>query len=141
VRVAWPGIAAFDPKGIRRPTSAHERRSRESRKEERKISMTLTREELREELQAALAPLQQAVTVLQQDMTALRLDASAHTRALDQLLDRLQLDSRRLQAAINDIARENVTAGKMEAVHRDLNRIQLELARLAARVEPPTLNK
>jgi hypothetical protein len=99
--------------------------------------MTLTREELREELQAGQAPLQQAVTVLQQDMTALRLDASAHTRALD----RLQLDSRRLQAAINDIARENVTAGKMEAVHRDLNRIQLELPRLAARVEPPTLNK
>ena len=46
--------------------------------------MTLTREDLREELQAALAPLQQAVTVLQQDMTALRLEASAHTRALDQ---------------------------------------------------------
>jgi hypothetical protein len=72
---------------------------------------------------------------------ALRLEASAHSRALDQLLDRLQLDSRRLQAAINDIARENVTAGKMEAVHRDLNRIQLELARLAARVEPTPLNK
>jgi hypothetical protein len=69
---------------------------------ERRIRMTLTREDLREELQAALAPLQQAVTVLQQDMTALRLEASAHTRALDQWLDRLQLDARRLQAAINE---------------------------------------
>ena len=92
----------------------------------------MTREELREELQAALEPLQRAVTVLQQDVTALRLEATAHTR----VLDILPQDARLLRGSINDMAKESVTAGEMEAVHHDLNRMQLEVARLAARVEP-----
>ncbi len=83
--------------------------------------MTLTREDLREELQAALAPLQQAVAVLQQDVTWLRLEATAHTR----VLDILSQDVRLLRGAVNDMAKESVTAGEMEAVHHDLNRMGL----------------
>ena len=94
--------------------------------------MTLTREDLREELQAALAPLQQAISVLQQDVTWLRLEATAHTR----VLDILSQDVRLLRGAVNDMAKESVTAGEMEAVHHDLNRMGLEVARLGARIEP-----
>jgi len=94
--------------------------------------MTLTRDELREELQSALAPLHQALAMLQQDVTTLRLEATAHTR----VLDILSQDVRMLRGAVNDMAKESVTAGEMEAVHHDLNRMQLDIARLAARVEP-----
>jgi flagellar biosynthesis GTPase FlhF len=102
---------------------------------ERKISMTdgtLTREDLQEELQAALLPVLQAIAIVQQDVTALRLEATAHTR----VLNILPQDVRLLHGAINDMAKETVTAGEIEAVHHDLNRMQLEVARLAARVEP-----
>ena len=93
---------------------------------------TLTREDLQEELQAALLPVPQAIAIVQQDVTALRLEATAHTRVLNILLQDVQL----LHGAVNDMAKESVTSGEIEAVHHDLNRMQLEVARLAARVEP-----
>ena len=99
-------------------------------------------EQIRAIVQDALAPvraelagigaIQQGITVLQQDVTALRLEISTHTR---RVLDILLQDARMLQAAVNDMARTDVTAREVEAFHHDLNRMQLELARLAARVE------
>jgi hypothetical protein len=39
-----------------------------------------------------------------------------------------------LRAAFNDFARTNVTAGEIEALHADVNRVQAENAELAARL-------
>jgi hypothetical protein len=40
-----------------------------------------------------------------------------------------------IRAAINDIAHTEVTSGEVEALHHDLNRVEKDLAQLAARVE------
>jgi FtsZ-binding cell division protein ZapB len=44
--------------------------------------------------------------------------------ALAQAIPVLQQDIRMLRDAVNDFARENVTAGEIESVHTDLNRLQ-----------------
>jgi ubiquinone biosynthesis protein UbiJ len=46
----------------------------------------------------------------------------------------LQQESRALKAAFNDFARTNVTAGEIEALHSDVNRVQAENAELATRL-------
>lgn len=84
------------------------------------------------ELEQIRAIVQEALTGLQQDVTWLRLEATAHSR----VLDILSQDVRLLRGAVNDMAKESVTAGEMEAVHHDLNRMGLEVARLGARIEP-----
>jgi hypothetical protein len=73
----------------------------------------------RDDLRAELAPLrvqldglpliQRAVTVIQQDVRGLR-------------------------AAFNDFALTNPTAGEIEALHADVNRVQAENAELATKV-------
>jgi len=57
-------------------------------------------------------------------------DSAAHTR----MLDILQQDTRLIRAAVNDIARVDVTSGEVEALHQDVNRVQAENAELAAKV-------
>ncbi len=46
----------------------------------------------------------------------------------------LQQDTRALRAAFNDFARTNVTAGEIEALHADVNRVQAENAELQTRL-------
>jgi hypothetical protein len=46
----------------------------------------------------------------------------------------LQQEARLLRAAFNDFARTNVTAGEIEALHADVNRVQAENAELSARL-------
>jgi uncharacterized protein (DUF3084 family) len=46
----------------------------------------------------------------------------------------LQQDMRSLRGAFNDFARTNVTAGEVEALHADVNRVQAENAELQARL-------
>jgi hypothetical protein len=69
--------------------------------------------------------------MLQQDTTLIRGALNGHTR----MLDILQQDTRMIRGAVNDFARENVTAGEVEAIHHDLNRAQREIAELTARLE------
>jgi prefoldin subunit 5 len=53
---------------------------------------------------------------------------------INRALTVLQQDMRSLRAAFNDFARTNVTAGEVEALHADVNRVQAENAALQARV-------
>ncbi len=46
----------------------------------------------------------------------------------------LQQETRALRAAFNDFARTNVTAGEIEALHADVNRVQAENAELQTRL-------
>jgi phage shock protein A len=65
------------------------------------------------------------------DVAALQRQGASHTRTLDVL----QQDVRMIRAAVNDIARTDVTSGEVEALHHDLNRLQRDVADLAARVD------
>lgn len=53
---------------------------------------------------------------------------------INRALTVLQQDMRSLRAAFNDFARTNVTAGEVEALPADVNRVQAENAALQARV-------
>jgi len=53
---------------------------------------------------------------------------------INRALTALQQDMRALRAAFNDFARTNVTAGEVEALHADVNRVQTENAELQARL-------
>jgi len=46
----------------------------------------------------------------------------------------LQRDSRMVRAAINDMARINITAGEVESMHEDIDRTMAALRELSARV-------
>ena len=113
----------------------------------------LTLETLRAELApvraqlAELAPLRTQLGDLRAQLGDLRaevadLDAKvAPMRAqLDGLplisgsLTVLQQETRALRAAFNDFARTNVTAGEIEALHADVNRVQAENAELQTRL-------
>jgi hypothetical protein len=53
---------------------------------------------------------------------------------LGEAISTLQRDMRLLRAAVNDIARTNITAGEVEAMHTDIDRALAEIRNLAARV-------
>jgi hypothetical protein len=47
----------------------------------------------------------------------------------------MKQDLREIRAALNDMARTNVTAGEIEALHTDLNRLDNQYIELATEVE------
>ena len=110
----------------------------------------LTLETLRAELaplRAQLGDLEADVSVLDAKMSALDakmsgLDAKvAPMRAqldglplINRSLTLLQQETRALRGAFNDFARTNVTAGEIEALHADVNRVQAENAELQTRL-------
>ena len=53
---------------------------------------------------------------------------------INRALTVLQQEMRSLRAAFNDFARTNVTAGEVEALHADVNRVQAENAELQTRL-------
>jgi len=50
-------------------------------------------------------------------------------------LDVLRQDVRLIRAAVNDIARTEVTSGEVEALHHDVNKLQQSVAELEVRLE------
>jgi hypothetical protein len=72
--------------------------------------------ELRAELRAALAPIHAELTFVRQSIIM------------------LQQDTRLLRAAVNDFARTNLTAGEIQALHDDVNRVQSQNTELEIRM-------
>jgi hypothetical protein len=65
------------------------------------------------------------------DLTAVKIEQRSHSRTLNILVQ----EGRLVRAAVNDIAKENVTPGEMEAVHDDLTQLRREVDSLTARLE------
>jgi hypothetical protein len=65
------------------------------------------------------------------DQTAIKTEQRTHSRTLGILLQ----EGRLMRAAVNDIAKENVTPGEMEAVHDDLTQLRQEVDGLTVRIE------
>jgi hypothetical protein len=82
-------------------------------------------------VQAQLAEHTRMLALLQQDTALIRGTVTGHT----QMLASLAQDVRLLRAAINDIAKENVTPGEIAAIHHDLSRLQVQVAELSGRLE------
>ena len=80
---------------------------------------------------AMLRRLDTKVDLISADMAELRRQVGGHTRTLDVLTQ----DMRMIRAAVNDIAKVDVTSGEVEAMHHDLNRLRQEVSDLTARVE------
>ena len=75
---------------------------------------------------------------IQADMAETRSELATLNRQVSgqgRLLNILQQDTREIRSAINDMARTEVTAGEVETLHHDVNRVQQGLADLEARVE------
>jgi hypothetical protein len=87
--------------------------------------------EILNEIQGDIASVEADMSVLRSDVGEIRVQGIGHTR----LLGILQQDTRMIRAAVNDIAKTEVTSGEVEALHHDLNRLQQDFADLAARVE------
>src|SRR5262249_30485126 len=68
---------------------------------------------------------------LKADMAAVKTELRIHTRTLNILLQ----EGLMVRAAVNDIARENVTPGEVEAIHHDLNQLRHDMSALTARLE------
>jgi hypothetical protein len=63
-----------------------------------------------------------------------RAEVSARFDGIYVVLEGLRRDTRMVRAAINDMARTDVSAGEVEAVHQDIERVQSELMAVAVRL-------
>lgn len=84
----------------------------------------LTLEALRSELGSALAPIREGLAFIRNELAFIRRSITA-----------LQQDTRALRAAFNDFAATNPTAGEIQALHDDVNRVQAENAELQLRLD------
>jgi ubiquinone biosynthesis protein UbiJ len=86
----------------------------------------MTDDDLRTILQAELAPVREQLKIIEIKVSGIPLIAeSTHD---------LRRDLRMVKAAINDMARVNITAGEVEALHEEIEKIQAENAELATRL-------
>lgn len=77
-------------------------------------------------LQAEFAPVREQLKIIEIKVSGIPLIAeSTHD---------LRRDLRMVKAAINDMARVNITAGEVEALHEEIDKIQAENAELATRL-------
>jgi hypothetical protein len=83
----------------------------------------------RDDLRAELAPLRAQLDGL--PLIRAQLDGLP---LIQRAVTVIQQDVRGLRAAFNDFALTNPTAGEIEALHADVNRVQAENAELATKV-------
>jgi prefoldin subunit 5 len=86
----------------------------------------MTDEELTETLRRELAPMRSELATIRARVDGLPLIGSA--------IETLRHDVRTLRAAINDMARINITAGEVEALHADIDRLQTKQLELETRL-------
>jgi len=86
-----------------------------------------------ETLRAELAPIRKRLDEAHQELVAIR----PHVDGLPliwQAIEAMRHEMRLLRAAINDMARVNITAGEVEALHADVDKAQSGYAELGARL-------
>jgi chromosome segregation ATPase len=94
----------------------------------------LTLEMLRNEL----SPIRGAIATLQQQVGDVRerLDSiDIHMKSADRNITILLQDTRMIRAAVNDIAREHVSAGEVEALHQDVTRLAERMSTVEVRLD------
>jgi hypothetical protein len=93
----------------------------------------MTEDDFRAILQTELAPIKAQLNELRQELAVVR----AHTDGIPLLggaIEVIRRDARLVRAAVNDISKTNITAGEVEAMHDDIDRVQTENIALATRI-------
>jgi ubiquinone biosynthesis protein UbiJ len=86
----------------------------------------MTDDDLRTILQAELAPVREQLKIIEIKVSGIPLIAeSTHD---------LRRDLRMVKAAINDMARVNITAGEVAAMHDDIDRVQTRQDQIETRL-------
>lgn len=78
-------------------------------------------------------PLAQQLDTIQIQISGLPLIATSMHELRDDVRQ-LRQDMRMLRAAVNDMARINITGGEVEALHADLDRLAVEQADIKTRL-------
>src|SRR5262245_60069680 len=86
-----------------------------------------------ETLRGELAPLRSDVEMIKVQISGLPLPGTWIAELRDAVRQQQQ-DLRMLRAAVNDMARINITGGEVEAIHTDLQRIEAEQIEIKARL-------
>ena len=109
-----------------------------------RTGMQTALEPIRAELQAALEPMRAQLVSHSAQLATLNSEVKSiriHVDGLPMIgisVHELRQDMRMMRAAINDLARTNITAGEVAAMHDDINRVQdkqMELERRIATLE------
>jgi hypothetical protein len=93
----------------------------------------MTDKEFRDILRAELTPIQGELKELRAELSTVRARVDG-VPLTNRSLTVVQQELRSLKAAFNDFARTNVTAGEIEVLHEDVNRVQAENAELSTRI-------
>jgi chromosome segregation ATPase len=86
-----------------------------------------------ESLHSELAPMRARLESLHSELAPMRAQLDG-LPLMNRALTLLQQDMRSLRVAFSDFARTNITAGEVEALHFDVNRVQAENAELQSRL-------
>ena len=101
------------------------------------------RDDMRQELAGVrqeLAGVRQELAGVPQELAGIRQEFAFVRPRIDGVpvigaaIETLRHDVRTLRAAINDMARVNITAGEVEALHADIDRMQTRQMELEARI-------
>ena len=93
----------------------------------------LTLEMLREVLREELTPIRDELKTMRADIKALQ----AHVDGIPFIhrkVDTILQEQRMLRSALNDLARIQVTAGEIEALHHDVNQVQTKIGELEVQI-------
>jgi prefoldin subunit 5 len=93
----------------------------------------MTEEQLRAILRTELTPIKEQIALVKDQVAKVQTHVDG-LPLLNRSLTVTQQEVRSLRAAFNDFARTNVTAGEIEALHADVNRVQAESTELSTRL-------
>jgi hypothetical protein len=88
---------------------------------------------LRDEMRAGFAEIRAELANVRGELASVRTRVEG-VPILGMAIETLRHDVRTLRAAINDMARINITAGEVEALHADVDRMGTKQIELEARV-------
>ena len=98
-----------------------------------RMTDSVTLEDLQKEMRAGFAEMRTGLADMRAGFSEIRARVDG-VPILGVAIETLRQDVRMLRAAVNDMARVNITAGEVEALHTDLGRVQAKQMELETRI-------
>jgi hypothetical protein len=90
-------------------------------------------DDYREVLRQELAPIKERLNGIETRLDKIEIRTQG-LPLIGEAISILQRDSRLIRAAVNDIGKTNITAGEVEAMHEDIDRLLAKQRELEARL-------